>query len=330
MSVSLTTVALAYGKTASMSALRGVGKHPAGVSTPTSGAFALSSFLNQYPSIQPSAGVVTTLAGTAGSNGSTDATGSAARFNSAYGIAVDSSGNVYVADFYSSTIRKITAAGVVTTLAGTAGSNGSTDATGSAARFYSPRGVAVDSSGNVYVADNGNNTIRKITAAGVVTTLAGSPPPTAAGSTDATGSAARFYLPYDVAVDSSGNVYVADNGNITIRKITAAGVVTTLAGLAGSNGRTDATGSAARFYYPSGVDVDSSGNVYVADNGNFTIRKITAAGVVTTLAGTAGSNGSTDATGSAARFYVPLGVALDSSGNVYVGDSGNFTIRKIT
>ena len=275
MSVSLTTVALAYGKTASMSALRGVGKHPAGVSTPTSGAFALSSFLNQYPSIQPSAGVVTTLAGTAGSNGSTDATGSAAR-------------------------------------------------------FYSPRGVAVDSSGNVYVADNGNNTIRKITAAGVVTTLAGSPPPTAAGSTDATGSAARFYLPYDVAVDSSGNVYVADNSNRTIRKITAAGVVTTLAGLAGSNGSTDATGSAARFYYPSGVDVDSSGNVYVADNGNFTIRKITAAGVVTTLAGTAGSNGSTDATGSAARFYVPLGVALDSSGNVYVGDSGNFTIRKIT
>ena len=273
MSVSLTTVALAYGKTASMSALRGVGKHPAGVSTPTSGAFALSSFLNQYPSIQPNAGVVMTLAGTAGSNGSTDATGSAARFYVPYGIAVDSPGNVYVADFYNNTIRKITAAGVVTTLAGTAGSNGSTDATGSAARFYVPRGVAVDSSGNVYVADTNNSTIRKITAAGVVTTLAGLAGSN--GSTDATGSAARFYNPFGVAVDSSGNVYVADFSNFTIRKITAVGVVTTLAGSAGTTGSADGTGSAAGFNIPLGVALDSSGNVYVGDSGNFTIRKIT-------------------------------------------------------
>ena len=273
MSVSLTTVALAYGKTASMSALRGVAQHPAGVSTPTSGAFALSSFLNQYPTIQANAGVVTTLAGTAGSNGSTDAAGSAARFYVPYGIAVDSPGNVYVADFYNNTIRKITAAGVVTTLAGTAGSNGSTDATGSAARFYVPRGVAVDSSGNVYVADTNNSTIRKITAAGVVTTLAGLAGSN--GSTDATGSAARFYNPFGVAVDSSGNVYVADFSNFTIRKITAVGVVTTLAGSAGTTGSADGTGSAAGFNIPLGVALDSSGNVYVGDSGNFTIRKIT-------------------------------------------------------
>ena len=218
MSVSLTTVALAYGKTASMSALRGVAQHPAGVSTPTSGAFALSSFLNQYPTIQANAGVVTTLAGTAGSNGSTDAAGSAARFYVPRGVAVDSSGNVYVADTNNSTIRKITAAGVVTTLAGLAGSNGSTDATGSAARFYNPFGVAVDSSGNVYVADFSNFTIRKITAVGVVTTLAGSAGTT--GSADGTGSAAGFNIPLGVALDSSGNVYVGDSGNFTIRKIT--------------------------------------------------------------------------------------------------------------
>ena len=162
---------------------------------------------------------------------------------------MDSAGNVYVADSANNTIRKVTPAGVVTTLAGLAGSCGSADGTGSAARFYCPAGVAVDSAGNVYVADMHNNTIRKVTPAGVVTTLAGlagSP-----GSADGTGSAARFNDPYGVAVDSAGNVYVADTGNNTIRKVTPGGVVTTLAGLAGSAGSADGTGSAARFDYPS-------------------------------------------------------------------------------
>src|SRR5205085_975301 len=132
------------------------------------------------------------------------------------------------------------------------------------------------------------------------TTLAGQAGNT--GSDDGTGSAARFYDPGSAARKSSGNVYVADTDNYTIRKITPAGVVTTLAGLAGSSGSDDGTGSAARFYGPSGVATDSSGNVYVADAGNQTIRKITPAGVVTTLAGLAGNNGSDDGTGSAARF----------------------------
>ena len=152
---------------------------------------------------------------------------------------------------------------MVTTLAGLAGSSGSANGTGSAARFYYPFGVAVDSAGNVYVADTGNNTIRKVTPAGVVTTLAGLAG--SSGSADGTGSAARFNYPSGVAVDSAGNVYVADTGNNTIRKVTPAGVVTTLAGLAGSPGSADGTGSAARFYYPHGVAVDSAGNVYVAD-----------------------------------------------------------------
>ena len=274
------------------------------------------------------AGVVSTLAGLAGSSGSADGTGSAARFCYPYGVAVDGSGNVYVADTDNYTIRKITPAGVVSTLAGLAGSSGSADGTGSAARFDYPYGVAVDGSGNVYVADSGNNTIRKITPAGVVSTLAGMAG--SSGSADGTGSAARFNYPTGVAVDGSGNVYVADTGNNTIRKITPAGVVSTLAGTAGSSGSADGTGSAARFYYPYGVAVDGSGNVYVADNDNYTIRKITPAGVVSTLAGLAGSSGSADGTGSAARFYYPYGVAVDGSGNVYVADTDNDTIRKIT
>ena len=277
-----------------------------------------------------SAGVVTTLAGTVGTFGSMDGTGSAASFAGTYGVAVDSSGNVYVADRVNQIIRKITSAGIVTTLAGTANRvpNGSADGTGSAARFYFPQGVAVDSSGNVYVADTGNQTIRKITPAGVVTTLAGTAN-TGGGSTDGTGSAASFGIPTGVAVDGSGNVYVADSGNNNIRKITSAGVVTTLAGTAGNQGSTDGTGSAASFGHPYSVAVDASGNVYVADQYNDTIRKITSAGVVTTLAGTALLSGSADGTGSAARFAAPQGVAVDVSGNVYVAD-GNSTIRKIT
>ena len=128
--------------------------------------------------------------------------------------------------------------------------------------------------------------------------------PGGAGNVDGTGSAARFDDPSGVAVDSAGNVYVADTGNHTIRKVTAGGVVTTLAGLADSPGSADGTGSAARFNSPRGVAVDSGGNVYVADTGNRTIRKVTAGGVVTTLAGLADSSGSADGTGSAARFNI--------------------------
>ncbi|MEO6995372.1 MAG: hypothetical protein ABI273_17335 [Lacunisphaera sp.] len=170
---------------------------------------------------------IATLAGQAPS-GDRDGTGSAARFRALQAIAVDTAGNVYVADSTSHTIRKITAGGVVTTLAGRAGVSGSADGTGGAARFSSPTGVAVDGGGNVYVADSGNNTIRKITAVGLVTTFAGLAGNV--GSTDGTGSVARFFGPHGVAVDGMGNVYVADANNYTIRKITAAGVTTTLAG----------------------------------------------------------------------------------------------------
>ena len=271
-------------------------------------------------------GAVTSLAGGALSRGSADGVGSAASFQLPMGIAVDGSGILFVADWGNGTIRKITAAGVVTTFAGLARSHGSVDGTGSAARFSHPSGVAVDGSGNVFVADSFNHTIRKITAAGVVTTFAGLAG--SLGSADGAGSAARFSIPSGLAVDGSGNVFVADSYNHTIRKITAAGVVTTVAGLAGSDGSVDGTGSAARFSYPSGVAVDGSGNVFVADRGNHTIRKITAAGVVTTVAGVAGSSGNASGTGSAARFYVPSGVAVDGSGNVFVADTYNHTIRK--
>jgi len=274
--------------------------------------------------ISPS-GVVTTLAGKAGVSGYADGQGSNAMFNNPVGIAVDSNNNIFVADFMNSAIRKITPDGTVSTFAGLAGSNDSVDATGSAARFYFPAGIAVDLNGNVYVADSVNQTIRKITPNQVVTTLAGFP--RSYGSVDATGSAARFHNPGDVAVDSSGNVYVADNENQTIRKVTPDGVVTTLAGYPKSGGTADGTGTTARFKYPSGVALDAIGNIYVADTGNNVIRKVTQSGVVTTLAGQSGNIGNADGIGSMVRFNDPSDVVVDSAGNLFIADAMNLTIR---
>ncbi len=272
-------------------------------------------------------GAVTTLAGAPRDCGSADGTGAAASFEGLHGVAADGAGNVYVADSFNSTLRKVTPAGVVTTLAGTAGIADNVDGTGAAARFVQPEGVAVDGAGSVYVADEKSSILRKVTPAGVVTTLAGTPPKL--GSADGIGGTARFNGPVGVAADAAGNLYVADSSNNTIRKVTPAGVVTTLAGTAGTDGSADGTGAAARFSDPFDVAVDRTGNVYVVDSGNSTIRKITPDGVVTTLAGMAGMQGSADGTGSAARFIFPSCVTVDSLGNVYVGD-GNNTIRKIT
>ncbi|HWG76325.1 MAG TPA: NHL repeat-containing protein [Steroidobacteraceae bacterium] len=268
-------------------------------------------------------GVVRTLAGSR-SQGDADGIGSAASFYYPESVALDSAGNVFVADHDNNQVRKITPAGAVTTLAGS-GEKGDADGSGRAATFDGPEGVAVDKSGNVYVADYGNNAIRKITPAGVVTTLAGLGAP---GNADGTGSAASFNGPEGVAVDNSGNVYVADYGNNAIRKVTPAGAVTTLAG-SGAQGNADGHGRAASFNGPEGVAVDSAGDVYVADYGNNEIRKITPAGVVTTLAGS-GAKGAADGTGRAASFDGPEGIAVDSAGNVYVGDEFNNEIRKVS
>jgi len=258
-------------------------------------------------------------------------TGTVARFNAPRGTAVDNDGFVYIADTGNHTIRKSSPVGVVSTLAGLAGHAGAIDDTGSAARFNSPGGIAVSRSWDTgyIVADTGNHTIRKVTADGIVTTLAGLAG--ASGSTDASGSAARFNSPMAVALDSAWNVYVADSGNHTIRKITSSGDVTTLAGLAGSPGNTDGTGSAARFNNPTGIAIDEKGCIYIADTGNHTIRLIDTNGMISTYAGLAGSAGSADGIGSAARFNSPEGVAVawNWPWDVQVSDTGNHTIRYI-
>jgi serine/threonine protein kinase, bacterial len=267
-------------------------------------------------------GTVTTLAGS-GTIGSADGQGMAASFNGVRGVAVDSSGNVYVAEYTNAKIRKIDSSGYVTTLAGS-GTQASLDGKGMNAQFSGPRGVAVDSAGNVYVAEYFGHKIRKIDSEGNVTTLAGSG---RVGSADGQGAAASFNAPTGLAVDGSGNVYVADISNNKIRKIDSSGLVTTLAG-SGTSGSADGQGMAATFNRPQGLAIDGSGNLYVADTSNHTIRKIDSSGNVTTLAGSGLAN-SVDGQGTAASFSTPNGVAVDSAGNLYVSDGAGHKIRKI-
>ncbi|MBI3131210.1 MAG: putative Ig domain-containing protein [Acidobacteria bacterium] len=369
------------------------------------------------------AGGVTTLAGGAGLSGSADGIGAAARFNYPSAVVAHPDGDFYVTDYLNHTLRKVTSGGVVTTLAGSAGLAATTDGTGASARFYVPRGLTVDGAGDLWVSD-ANAMLRKVTPAGVVTTAAGAPSigwvdgpaasarfyapsglaflpsgklaiadegnhavrlldmalglstfagaPPRAGLTDGFGTSARFADlnsvvvaasgdafvadygnscirritptgqtttfagpaglagPTGLALDAAGNLYVTDGPNQTLLKVTPAGVVSTLAGLSGVSGSADGTGSAARFYYPSKVAADGTGNLYVTDSGNQTIRKVTPAGVVTTLAGSAGNAGLADGNGATARFNMPSGIAVDGLGNLFVGDLNNNRIRKVT
>ncbi len=300
---------------------------PAGVATDAEGDLYVADYGNHIIRRITVSGTVTTFAGEVGQIGTVDGARTTARFNYPLGLAVDLAENIYISDSENQTIRKISASGIVTTLAGSPGQVGTGDGVGISARFNMPAGIATDAAGNIYVADSGNATIRKITPSGTVTTLAGAAGQT--GATDGPGAAARFGHPSGIATDAQGNLYVADSHNRTVRKITPSGAVTTLAGASGQTGADDGTGQLARFQSPDGIATDTAGNIYVVDSGNATIRKITAAGTVTTLAGVAGKKGADDGIGFRARFSYPDGIATDRFGNVYVTDGKANTIRKI-
>ncbi|RZJ08251.1 MAG: hypothetical protein EOP39_14330, partial [Rubrivivax sp.] len=272
-------------------------------------------------------GLVTTWAGVTGPAGAQDGPGAHARFSFPNGIAVDGSGTVFVADQDNNTVCKISAAGVVSTLAGTAGVWGSADGTGPDAQFGGPGGLAIDDKGNVYVSEFSNHTVRKITAAGFVTTLAGAAGQP--GDADGPGAEARFNGPNNLAVDKQGYIYVTDYNNHRIRRISAAGVVSTVAG-SGQPGAADGTGGMAQFNGPNSLAIDADGNLLVTESANNTVRKITPAGAVSTVAGNAGVQGSADGSGAAARFSYPWGITLGANGDAYVADAGNNAIRRIS
>src|ERR1700712_133187 len=263
---------------------------------------------NRKEQLSPRPVVDSILVAGSDSAGFVNGLGRAARFNHPFGVAVDAAGNVYIADQGNSVIRKMDGATRVTTFAGIPGVTGAVNGADTIASFFKPFGVAADAAGNVYVADAGNNRIRAITPAGLVSTFAGTGVQGRADGTDT----ATFNSPLGVAVDGSGNLYIADYGNDVIRKISPAGVVSTFAGT-GAVGADNGAGTAATFDLPEGLAVDASGNVYVADNGNNLIRKITPAGVVSTLAGS-GIAGSANGTGTSASFNSPFGVAVDATG----------------
>lgn len=264
-------------------------------------------------------GTVTILAGEPGQSGNSDGATTQARFFRPSGIALDGKGAVLVADTGNHTIRKVATNGAVITLAGMAGRRGAADGTGDAARFSSPSGLTMDPTGNLYVADRDNHTIRMVASDGRVTTVAGAAGQP--GTADGPGRVATFQHPIALVADGTGNLYVADTDNHTVRKVSAMGSVFTLAGAPGESGSTDGTGNAARFRTPSGIAVDATGNVYVADTGNHTIRRITTEGVVTTIAGLAGEPGWSSRSGHTACFRHPYAVAVDPTGVIFVADS---------
>lgn len=283
---------------------------------------------NLYVSLQGShmirkitpAGTVTPFAGLAPEAGVADGTGTDARFRAPYGLALDPAGNLYVADWSNSAIRKITPTGTVTTVVirdvGAA----------AAAGVGLITSIAIDPAGNLYAADQVRRVVRRFAPDGSVTTIAGTLD--GFGHADGVGPVAQFDSLHGAALDRQGNFYTA--GLSAIRKVTPAGVVTTIAGSPTETGSADGPAASARFFQPFALTVDGADNVYVADSYNHTIRKITPTGAVSTLAGAARQEGSADGTGSAARFSYPSGLKADGAGNLYVADSGNNTIRLVT
>ena len=296
--------------------------NPQGVTVDSKGNIYVSDTYNNIIREITPAGVVSTVAGMP-TLGYTDGPPATAQFYAPVGSAFDTQGNLYVADFGNNVIRKITPAGVVSTYAGngTAGyRNGAATAanltgkTDTLAFFNNPQAVAVDALGNVYVADRGNNVIRKILPTGRVVTMAGT---RTAGYTDATNEQASFSSPSGVAVDAAGNVYVSDQGNSAIRKITPADVVSTIAS------------GTSLLNLPSALTVDKTGNLYIVDEGG-RIFEYTTSNVLYNLAGTSNTSGLVNGLGTSVLFSNPQGIAIDANGNIYVADQYNNCIRKIT
>jgi sugar lactone lactonase YvrE len=289
--------------------------------------------------INPGPGIISTVAGSGG-YGTFAGDGSAATSASLYsprGTAVDGAGNLYIADSSNNRIRKVNAAGIISTVAGSgtyyfggfSGDNGPA----TSALLYAPSSVAVDAGGNLYIADAGNNRIRKVSTTGVITTVAGNG---TAGFLGDGGSAltAEMSDPIGVAVDAVGNLYIADTGNNRIRKVTLAGIITTIGGngTSGYNGDGIAATSAT-LYQPYAVALDPLGNVYVADYYNARIRKIIPGGIISTVAGGGGYGFAGDggqASGTAVKMTYPTGVAADSAGNIYFSDSSNYRVRAVS
>jgi sugar lactone lactonase YvrE len=305
---------------------------PYGVAVDNSGNIYIADTFNHRVRKVNASGIITTVAGngTAGYSGDGGAA-TAAKLNEPFRVAVDSSGNIYIADTYNYRVRKVNTSGIITTVAGngTAGYSGD-GGVATAANISYPVGITVDSSGNIYITDLDNYRVRKINTSGIITTVAGNGTAGYSGDGGAA-TAAKLNRSFGVTIDNSGNIYIADTYNYRIRKVNTSGIITTVAGngTAGYSGDGGAA-TAAKLNYPREIGLDSSGNIYIADQGNNRVRKVNTSGIITTVAGngTAGYSGDGGAATSAS-LRTPTGVAIDSTGNVFIADYGNNRIRKL-
>jgi len=316
------------------SALTAQFKYPQGVAVDGAGNVYVCDNANSKVRKISTSGIITTFAGTGVGGDTGDGGPATAAKCLPMAIAADAAGNVYIADYQNNKIRKVNTSGIITTIAGTGfgGLYGDGDGgAATAAKLNTPRGIAVDAAGNVYIAEELNHAVRKISTSGIITTIAGTGTYGYSGD-GGPATAAKIDHPWGLAVDAAGNVYVSDNFSYSIRKISTSGIITTVAGIgayssAGNNGPATAAGLGG----VAGVAVDAAGNIYMTDEVTSRIRMVNTAGIITNVAGGNGLGYSGDGgPATAAKLYSPLGVAIDAAGDLYIADTENDRIRKVT
>lgn len=306
--------------------------YPSGIVTDTSGNLYIADYENNRIRKINTSGIITTIAGNGIAGYSGDGgLATAAELQGPASIALDALGNLYIADYTNNCIRKVNTSGIITTIAGNSTPGYSGDGgIATAAQLHSPNNLVLDASGNLYIADANNNVIRKVNTSGTISTIAGNG--SAGYNGDGNLATSAELNPFGVFVDASGNVYIADHFNNCIRKVNTSGIISTIAGNA-TGGYSGDGGSCllAKLTNPLGIVLDDAGNIYIADTGNNVIRKISTSDIITTIAGNGNANNSGDGgLATLASLYGPNGLCVDDSGNIYIADTFNNRIRKLT